>query len=169
MEIQLFIEKEEGEKFPLFTKENPFPDNLLIIQDEIPVLTDVLIELHNRYAKRALECYGGRNRNVFKMPGGYVVKLPSGMNGIADNDWEGSVSNSEEGTGFDVGYVQYARTRMCYYKDIPIVFMEYVEYLNKEKIVKRFGKEPEWCYSVDCGQVGINKRGRLVAFDYGCR
>lgn len=26
---------------------------------------------------------------------------------------------------------------------------------------------PDWTYSVDCGQVGFTRRGRLVAFDYG--
>ena len=141
----------------------------LFICDEITELTKNLKELHERYAKRAIEVYSGRNRNVFRMPGGYVVKIPTCMDGIADNDWEGSLSNSEEGTGFDIGYIQYARTRMGYYKDIPIVFMEYVEFLPSSKIKERYGKQPDWCWSVDCGQVGSNKYGRLVAFDYGCR
>lgn len=168
MKIRLHVSKDESD-LPRFTKDNPYPDNLLIIYDEHSSLTKVLVKLHKRYAKRALACYGGRNRNVFKMPGGYVVKLPSGFDGIQDNDWEGSISNSPEGTGFDCGYIQYARTRMCYYKEVPIVFMEYVEYKNKNQIIELFGKEPDWCLSVDCGQVGVNKGGRLVAFDYGCR
>lgn len=163
MFIKLVIVKES------IAKDTPYTDNILYIDDECEPLTPVLIELHKRYAKRALECYGGRNRNVFKMPGGYVVKIPSCMDGIQDNDWEGSLSNSEEGTGFDTGYIQYARTRMCYYKNIPIVFMEYVEYLPTFKIEERYGSEPDWCWSVDSGQVGSNKYGRLVAFDYGCR
>lgn len=126
----------------------------------------ILENLHIRYMKRALHVFAGRTRNVFLMSGGYVVKLPKNFDGITDNDWEGSVENSEDSIGVFEEY-QYPHHRMVYSKGIPVVFMEEVEPLTSKEIVQRFGKEPEWVMSVDCGQVGVNKRGRLVAYDYG--
>jgi hypothetical protein len=127
----------------------------------------LIYELHQRYMKRAIGCSGGRNRNVFIMPGGYVVKLPKNFAGIGDNDWEGSVSNTEDSTN-DPYHIQYPKTRLGYYAgDIPVVFMEFVEALTHAGIVERLGYYPDWVLSVDCGQVGVNKGGRLVAYDYG--
>src|SRR5882757_6407469 len=116
------------------TLPNPY-DNSLYILDEGTKLTKVLSELHARYAKRAIEVYGGRNRNVFRMPGGYVVKVPSCFNGLTDNDWEGSISNAPENVD-NSEYVQYARTRLAYYKEVPIVFMEYVEFTTMSKLIE---------------------------------
>lgn len=102
------------------------------------------------------------------MPGGYVVKIPRNWDGVADNDWEGSVSNCEEYPQSDY-QVQYARTRMIYFMDIPVVFMEHVLDSSSEEIRNKLGREPDWVWSVDGGQVGFNKQGRLVAYDYGIR
>lgn len=121
--------------------------------------------LHQRYEKRCLLVHGGRNRNVFDL-GKYVVKIPKNLAGFGDNDWEGSVSNSPESLGHD-DYVQYPRTRLAYYKEVPIVFMEKVEPVTAKEIVRRLGYEPDWVNSVDCGQVGFNRKGRLLAYDYG--
>jgi hypothetical protein len=126
--------------------------------------SELLLRLHQRFAKRCVDYTFGRNRGVFVMPGNYVVKIPKNGDGCTDNDWEGSISNGEDSSEEDV---QYARTRLFYYKEdnnlIPIVFMEYVEYHCDYK------NQPDWVASVDCGQVGYNKKGRLVAFDYGIR
>ena len=122
-------------------------------------------QLHVRYSKRCLGIFMGRNRNVFNF-GRYVVKVPRNFYGVIDNDWEGSVSNSED---CDPEDVQYARTRLAYWKDVPIVFMEYVEYASNKEIAERVGHVPDWTMSVDCGQVGFNRKGCLVAYDYGIR
>lgn len=118
--------------------------------------------LFNRYFGRCESFEVGRNRVTF-MFRTYVVKLPITCAGIGDNDWEGSVSNIPG----EQGYVQYARTRLHYKGDMPILFMERVEPVSGKQIVERMGFEPDWVYSVDCGQVGFNRAGRLVAYDYG--
>lgn len=129
-------------------------------------LEEIMVPLHKHFAKRAIGFTSGRNRNVFIMPRGYVVKLPRCCDGIGDNDWEGSISNSLESIGDD-DYVQYPKTRLIYYKEIPILFMEKVKPITPKETVEIFGYEPDWVNSVDCGQVGVNKHGRLVAYDYG--
>lgn len=121
-----------------------------------------LLALHKRFKSRAHAILSGRNRNVFIM-NGYVVKLPRNVNGAIDNEWEGSISNSND----NQECVRYARTRLALFKDIPIIFMEYVEFASSKKMKEILGKVPDWTMSVDCGQVGFNKHGKLLAFDYG--
>jgi hypothetical protein len=128
-----------------------------------PVINGLL----NRYFNKTDKVHGGRNRIAFEFDT-YVVKLPITLNGIADNDWEGSVSNDPDAEP-NVWQVQYARTRLYYKGEIPVLFMEKVNYTTREELIDRFGKEPEWVSCVDCGQVGFNKGGKLVAYDYGIR
>lgn len=123
-----------------------------------------LWRLYERFLSRCEEVLPARNRITFMFPT-YVVKLPWSWHGFPDNDWEGSVSNAE-GEQSD-WQVQYARTRLHYQGEIPVLFMERVQYLTQKQIIHRFGYEPEWVMSVDCGQVGVNRAGRLLAFDYG--
>lgn len=121
--------------------------------------------LYKKYMKKSKGKFSvGRNRIVFILPTNIVVKIPITLAGFGDNDWEGSIRNSND----DPEEIRYARTRMTYYDgDIPIVFMEYVQYANDEKIQSILGYVPDWTMSVDCGQVGFNSRNKLVAFDYG--
>lgn len=137
------------------------------VQAERKAFQQVLKKLEARYAPRALEILEGRNRRVYVMRT-YVVKVPRNGDGIGDNDWEGSVSNYEQYPQGDY-QVQYARTRLMYVDDIPVVLMERVDDISSKEIVQRLGREPRWVWSVDGGQVGFNKRGRLVAYDYGIR
>lgn len=123
-----------------------------------------LFSLFSRFAHRSKDVHVGRNRTVFDM-GTYVVKIPRALDGFTDNEWEGSVSNGND----DPEEVRYARTRLAYVDEIPVVFMEKVEYASTAQIVSKLGHEPDWVNSVDCGQVGFTRDGRLVAFDYGPR
>ena len=95
------------------------------------------------------------------------MKLPKNLDGCADNEWEGSVSNTEESKGNN-DYVQYARTRLGYAKGFPVVFMEFVKHVDWKKCDALLGPN-NWTGSVDGGQVGFNKKGRLVAYDFGVR
>lgn len=52
---------------------------------------------------------------------------------------------------------------------IPVVFTEKVDDMSFADIKKMFGRVPDWVSSVDCGQVGVNRKGKLVAYDYGIR
>mgnify|MGYP003344102627 CR=1 FL=1 len=45
-------------------------------------------------------------------------------------------------------------------RDIPILVMEYVKQLP-------YKDQPDWAAMIDGGQVGKNKKGNIVAFDYG--
>lgn len=127
-----------------------------------------LLALHLRYAKRAIAAFSGRNRNTFVLNDRLVVKLPRGADGCMDNDWEGSVSNSPESIDQD-DYVQYPHTKLVFVEDIPVVFMQKIQPLTSRAIKEKFGYEPDWVFSVDCGQVGTTRFGRLVAYDYGVR
>lgn len=126
---------------------------------------DDLRFLFDKYIKKAKAIYIGRNRCVFDM-GSYVVKLPISYDGLGDNEWEGSISNNPNNT--DIFYVeQYARTRLHYFKEVPVLFMEKVIELTYDEIEHQFNMLPDWVHSIDCGQVGVNAKGKLVAFDYG--
>lgn len=142
------------------------PDALEFYHNAVSKAVEIFGEdiriLFERYMRRCKGFESGRNRSVFVFDR-YVVKLPRCENGVADNDWEGSISDGPD------PYVRHARTRMSYYKGIPIVFMERVTYATPTSLRERYGKEPDWVSSVDCGQVGWNRGGKLVAFDYGIR
>lgn len=128
-----------------------------------PLAERDLWKLYERYMKRCVDYLIGRNRITFMFPT-YVVKLPWTFAGFGDNDWEGSVSNDPDSSE---GFVQYARTRLGYVGEIPVLFMERVQLLSYAGIAERFGKVPDWVDCVDCGQVGVNRSGKLVAYDYG--
>ena len=128
-----------------------------------------IVRLFKRYLAKGVPYECGRNRCTFIFRT-YVVKLPLTDYGISDNDWEGSVSNDPDFTpepGTEDWYIQYARTRLAQVGSVPVLLMERVEYATYATIMEREGKEPDWIASVDCGQVGYNKSGKLVAFDYG--
>ena len=124
-----------------------FPDEFCAAMDEIIA----------RLSKRTTQIECGRNRTVFIFKK-YVIKLPRNLDGLIDNDWEGSAEN-------DI----YARAKLVIWKDIPIVLMEKAPFANKKEIINKLGYYPDWVMSIDCGQVGFNSKGKLVAFDYGRR
>lgn len=136
-----------------------------IDQDDFsPEGLELVSRLHRRFSTRSQRVFCGRNRNVFDM-GRYVVKIPKNLDGIVDNDWEGSVSNGND----DPHEIRYARTHLAWVDELPIVFMEWVEPATSREIIQRLGFEPDWVMSVDCGQVGFARDGRLLAYDYGPR
>lgn len=114
-----------------------------------------------KFAEQGYPLFYGRHRAVFDL-GSWVVKIPTCDNGYADNDWEGSITSQSKRRD-----IQYAETRMVYYRNIPIVFMEKIIDASFDEIRKRLKKVPDWVYSVDCQQVGFNKHGELKAYDYG--
>lgn len=124
-----------------------------------------LLALKRKYKKRAKAVFMGRNRIVYDM-GKYVVKIPLNEDGIADNDWEGSTVWEDSPDHIT------ARTRAAWvdckcHGVIPILFAERVNF----EALAGVGYEalPEWAGSIDCGQVGYTKKGKLVAYDFGIR
>lgn len=124
-----------------------------------------LLALYERYFDRANSMTYGRNRAVFFFDK-FVVKLPMNWGGVGDNDWEGSISNGPDAESCS-WQVLFARTRLAYVNQYPIVFMERVEHAKYNDLRQLYGKVPDWVGCVDCGQVGFTRSGKLVAYDYG--
>lgn len=121
-----------------------------------------VMPLINKYSTKAIGASVGRNRIVFMTSKGFVIKLPLNQGGCGDNEWESSVSSCPDSTGR-----QLARTRFHCINGIIVLFMETVNHLADEEIIRLFGEIPWWVDGIDCGQVGINRKGKLVAYDYG--
>ncbi len=94
----------------------------------------------------------GRNRAVFRR-GDHVFKVPINDCGVTDNSHEAYLSQRY---GKTEGYVPYAKCRMFGL----ILVMEYVDHVGSTKT-------PDWTWSVDGGQVGRNRKGELLAYDFG--
>ena len=95
----------------------------------------------------------GRNRIVYRR-GNVVIKYPIKPEGEYDNRHEANMFRQYGKSGF----IPYARCRM--FKGYILV-MEYVEHIGWQK------NQPRWCDFVDCGQIGKDAKGQLVAYDYG--
>lgn len=93
-----------------------------------------------------------------------VFKVPVSVDGFRLNDLEGSTISIGEPN--KIGYIPIARSRLILIKDVPIVAMEKVIEADINDIKDKIGKVPDFVSSVDMGQVGFNKKGNLVAFDY---
>lgn len=97
----------------------------------------------------------GRNRMVFKLKSGnYVLKVPLNMAGGGDNYTE---CNKKTDFGFPV-----AKTRHVELEGFGCVVMEHIKHVSYDECIM-----PGWVGYVDCGQVGFNKKGELVAYDFG--
>lgn len=100
----------------------------------------------------------GRNRLVYRR-GNFVVKVPKNNCGVLDNHREYHIfSSTTDGWLFGL---RYARCRLMK-PNYCLLVMEYVIPYQEP-----LDKLPLWTYSVDCAQVGYNRKGHLVAYDYG--
>jgi|GEM_PF-2341908 len=113
-------------------------------------------ERYDRARQLAEELYGSplavsRHRVVFR-DGDEVVKVPTRESGVAACDCE----LTQQGELL-------AKTRpdreLSKETGLPIVRMEHVEHVG-------WSDELDWTWSIDCGQVGRTKDGRLVAYDW---
>lgn len=132
-----------------------------------PTLMRATLAVRKRLKEKAIRIHKARTRWVYEFKH-YVIKVPINAEGLRANDWEGSVSNEKrrlKSKRYLEYWVQYPRTRLYYFKDIPLVLMELIAPLDWSKTC--YDDQPDWVGSVDCGQVGYTKKGRLVAYDYG--
>lgn len=115
------------------------------------------VDLHNKlwdkYGKP--ECGTGRAAYIGKH---VVFKVPRNLGGVRANDWEGSLDSSPN--------MPLAKTRFLNF-DLMVIAMEKIAPATTAEIINKLGKVPDFVSSVDMGQVGWNKKGQLVAFDYG--
>lgn len=112
--------------------------------------------LINRFQSRAIKRSEGRNRIVFDLGNGLVVKLPKNAAGASDNIYE----SKQHGP-------QYPRTKIVFCLNVPVLFAQIVIPANEDQIFEKLGTIPRWVYSIDRKQVGFTRKGDLVAFDYG--
>lgn len=96
----------------------------------------------------------GRHREVYRLSDRNVIKIPIGEDGIGSNYSE---ARTYRACRSDPDGIQYARCRLL--QDGSLV-MEYVEEVEDHE-------KPEWSSYIDCGQVGRNRTGKIVAYDYG--
>lgn len=97
----------------------------------------------------------GRNRLVFANDR-IVFKFPRNLNGIADNDWEGSCR---------APYL--ARGKWLELDGFVCVMQERVQRIYADTPPPK--KLPSWTGSIDCCQVGYDRQGKLRAYDFGTR
>lgn len=100
----------------------------------------------------------GRHRDVYLLPSGRnVIKIPSNTDGVGSNYREAQIRyNFDPWTGTERSY---ARCRL-----IPGT-----NYLVMELIDTDYDPDclPDWASCIDCGQVGLDRKGRFKAYDYG--
>lgn len=92
-----------------------------------------------------------------------VFKVPISDFGFRNNDIEASILSIHENTPYEIPIAYSRHLPNC---EIPIVVMEKVKELTLTEIKDKLGEIPSFVSAVDMGQVGLNKKGKLVAFDY---
>lgn len=99
----------------------------------------------------------GRNRIAYLSPSGKtVLKVPKNEAGRIDNLVEHLRYTNYRKNGI------YAPCRFLPGTDILV--MEFVSQINWYDIPDN--EWPDWLHNIDCAQAGINKSGRILAFDY---
>jgi len=93
-----------------------------------------------------------------------VFKIPISEDGFGMNDFEASLMGFGEEQ--DPWYIPLAKSKHLPQCGMPIVVMEKVIPADNEMILSIMGTIPSFVNSVDMGQVGFTKSGKLVAFDY---
>lgn len=107
-----------------------------------------------RFINMLIEKYGqpscGRSRATF-ISKHCVIKFPLNFEGLLDNSHESRYQDetTAKGKKFMLG-------------DFLCVVQERLEYPTE-----RLVNPPSWVYSVDCMQVGFDKKGILKAYDFG--
>lgn len=111
-----------------------------------------VLALLNKLNKRYQYIGSGRNRAVFLTKNSKnVIKVPLNYAGGSDN----FVETKKQDFGFPI-----PRNKRIFIDDFCCVIMEYVE------PVKEWKNLPEWTSWIDCCQVGTNRKGEIVAYDY---
>ena len=137
--------------------------NRKIVVNKVVFLEDIRInfgpraaELHEQLWTKYGEPQCGNSRATY-ISKNYVFKLPITDDGICQNEDE-SVLLSDD-------YWKFAKTKLID-PDSRLICMERVEHASLSKIKETIGSIPEFVFGIDCSQVGFNRRGQLVAYDF---
>lgn len=116
----------------------------------------------------------GASRLTWRLPSGYVIKYPRNLWGVKDNQLEAAVwkdrFDPEKVLAHYIAHDQWNENRektICEFKFarcrlIPntcLLVMEHVAHFNSDDL-------PNWAREMDGAQVGYNRKGELVAYDY---
>lgn len=107
-----------------------------------------------------LTCIGeGRNRRVYLLPSGKnVIKVPLNDDGIRDNCLEDHRFRLHRSKWYPL-----ARCRLLDFAKYYLI----MEYTEPQYNLCELMKLHNWVGMVDCCQVGLTSKNKLVAFDYG--
>lgn len=124
--------------------------------EQIKILMERLSSLYSKTS--------GRTRDCYFVSDDFVVKVPLDDDGCFDNERESRIykihsEQIKQNCHYD-GDPHYAKCQLEYIWSIPILFMERV------RIPVSYKGLPNWIGFIDCMQVGYNKQGKLVAYDY---
>ena len=105
--------------------------------------------------KYGLPIEPGQGRLGFDTGRGYVVKLPWNYKGDEHN-----ISEYVRWRHREQFCAEFARCRLTVISGINVLVMEKVTEPAPDF------EYPEWTCAIDCQQVGFNRKGQLVAYDY---
>lgn len=125
----------------------------------MPEMLNFAIALTQKYG---LPIGHGLTRVVWNTNKGHVFKVPRCDKGSLDNSWESSIS-IEQTEKHEEGY---AKTKGFLVNDYLVCIAEYITSASNAELKEVFGKIPDWTYSIDCQQVGFDKKGFLKAYDF---
>jgi hypothetical protein len=102
----------------------------------------------------------GRHRCVYLCPSGhYVIKFPINS--------DGEVANIEEAQAYKNGRGCVAKCRLFEYNEACCLIMEAVAFPDDGEAWHQWSQTlPKWVKYIDCWQVGYNRKGELVAYDF---
>lgn len=147
----------------------PMSDEMLenatkYVTDHVEPYCEIALEAMRHFADKGAKVIGyGRTRVVFEFDDENVVKIPFTGEGYMASGYEVKSSNYYKENPVDA----YIPTADCRFETIAIGDSE-IDVLVMERVTHaRLGYKdlPDWVMSVDCGQVGYNSRGVLVAYD----
>ncbi len=123
-------------------------------------ITELLNEKGLRYVD------SGSTRDTYMSKSGlFVVKVPRDPVFQDDNYNEAITYKNTGGIGWD-DETRYAKCRLFTFHGVKLVIMETVEVIRHPEWYEAPLDLPEWINYLDNKQVGYDRQGRLVAYDY---
>lgn len=138
-----------------------------LLQEEDPGKLEVaksnLRKAAHYLQKRAEVIDSGSFRVVFEGPNNTVIKLPTHLGGIIHNLYEIFSHEGYYYIYFPTAHTEFHELTEIFH--IPIISMEKVDqFIDLEAALE--DDENEWIQDIDGMQVGRNKEGKIVCFDF---
>lgn len=118
-------------------------------------LINLSVCLYKKYQKFGKPEHGTNRLTFFSDKN--VIKIPINEVGFLANEYEHNMY-MENPDSYPL-----AKNKLIFIRDIPVILMEKVKLIIPSK--KEYKSDP-WIFSIDCEQVGINRKNKIVAYDY---